>query len=78
LLTGGEAADDSEAAIIESVEYIRDGLGLPSTLRELDGTSKSGLRATAEHTAEDPFLNLGPVDFDPSVEAIEQALNSAW
>jgi alcohol dehydrogenase class IV len=78
LLTGGEDADDSEAAIIESVEYIRDGLGLPSTLRELDGTSKSGLRATAEHTAEDPFLNLGPVDFDPSVEAIEQALNSAW
>jgi len=78
LLTGDEAAETTEGAIIEAVEDVRDGLGLPSMLRELDGTSKDGLHAVAEHTADDPFLNLGPTEFDPSVEAVEQTLRNAW
>lgn len=78
LLIGTEDAETTEEAIIEAVEEVRDGLGLSSKLRELNGTSENELRAVAEHTAHDPFLDLGPTRFDPSVDDIEAALRDAW
>jgi alcohol dehydrogenase class IV len=78
LLTGEEAASSTEDAVVEAVETVRDGLGLPSRLRDVEGTSKDGLRAAAEHTAEDGFLDLGPEAFEPSVDDIERTLEDAW
>ncbi|WP_226043261.1 iron-containing alcohol dehydrogenase family protein [Natrinema sp. DC36] len=78
LVTGEENADTTEAAIVEAVRTVRDGLGLPSRLRDIQGTMVAGLRAVAEHTAEDAFLEIGPAEFDPTVDDIERALRDAW
>lgn len=78
LVTNAEDAASTEDAVVEAVETVRDGLGLPSRLRDVDGTTKQGLRAAAEHTAADAFLDVGPAEFDPTVEAIERTLEDAW
>lgn len=70
--------DDPEEAVIEAVETLRDGLGLPSRLRDVEGTEDSDLRAAAEHVAADDFLDVGPPEFDPTVAAIEATLQAAW
>lgn len=70
--------DDPAAAVVGAVEEIRDGLGLPSRLRDLDGTSRDGLRDAAVLAHEDPFLDLGPAAFDPTVDEIEAMLEDAW
>lgn len=78
LVTDTGRYDTTEAAVIEAVRDVRDGLGLPSRLRDLEGTSEAGLRDVAEYTAEDPLFDLGPPGFDPSIDDIEQALRNAW
>jgi len=78
LVTDTGRGDTTEAAVIEAVRDVRNGLGLPSRLRDLEGTSKDGLRDVAEYTAEDPLLDLGPPEFDPSIDDIEQALRNTW
>jgi alcohol dehydrogenase class IV len=78
LVTGAEDADGTEAAVVEAIRTIRDGLGLPSRLRDIEGTNEAELREVAEHTAEDAFLDVGPREFDPSVGAIERTLRDAW
>jgi alcohol dehydrogenase class IV len=78
LVTGEEAAEGTEAAVVEAVRTVRDGLGLPSRLRDIEGTDEAELRAVAQHTADDAFLELGPPEFDPSVDDIERTLRDAW
>ncbi|WP_255152079.1 iron-containing alcohol dehydrogenase family protein [Halorarius halobius] len=70
--------DDPAAAVVESVETVRDGLGLPSRLRDVEGTSEDGLPAAARRVADDEFLEIGPPSFDPSVDEIEATLRDAW
>jgi len=69
---------DPEAAVIEAVEEIRDGLGLPTRLRDVDGTTEAELRQAAERTAHDALIDVGPPDFDPSIDEIETTLRNAW
>jgi alcohol dehydrogenase class IV len=69
---------DPEAAVIEAVEEIRDGLGLPTRLRDVEGTDESELRQAAERTAHDALIDVGPPDFDPSINQIEATLRDAW
>jgi alcohol dehydrogenase class IV len=71
-------ADDRVAAIVQSVVAVRDGLDLPSRLRDIEGATKDELRATAELAYEDAFMRNGPADVDPGVEAIEDVLQAAW
>lgn len=78
LVTGEEDARDTEEAVIEAVTTIRDSLGLPSHLRDAEGTSEAELGEAAEHVAEDNFLDLGPESFEPSVDDIEATLRDAW
>lgn len=78
LVTGDEDATETEEAVVEAVETVRDGLGLPSRLRDVEGTSRDRLGSAAEHTAADAFLDIGPPEFEPSVDAIERALEDAW
>lgn len=77
-LVPGAEPDDLRQAIIESVIEIRDGLELPSRLRDVPGTSRDRLRITAERVAEDDFLDIGPPSFDPSIDEIESTLSDAW
>ncbi|MFO7927722.1 MAG: iron-containing alcohol dehydrogenase family protein [Halobacteriota archaeon] len=69
---------DPGPAVIDAVTEIRDGLGLPSRLRDLDGTSADGLRNAAVLAHEDAFMNIGPAEFDPTVDDIEAILERAW
>ena len=70
--------DDIDEAVIDAVTEVRDGLGLPKRLRVIEGTEKSGLRSAAEHTYQDDFLDIGPPEFNPTVDDIEEALHRAW
>lgn len=70
--------EDPEAAVITAVEEIRDGLGLPTRLRDVEGTSEAELRQAAERTAHDGLIDMGPPDFDPSIDEIEATLRDAW
>lgn len=70
--------DDVESAVVDAVLDVRDGLGLPSRLRDVEGTSEDGLRAAAERTANDALLDLGPPTFEPSVDDLEATLRDAW
>ena len=82
VLAEGLVLDDepghTEAAIIRAVEEIRDGLALPSRLRDVEGTTEDELGEVAVHVSEDDFLEIGPPEFDPTVEEIEQTLRAAW
>lgn len=72
------APSDPAAAVIAAVEEVRDGLGLPARLRDVDGTDEAGIRGAAELTHADDFVRLGPAGFDPSVAEIEAAIQAAW
>lgn len=81
LLADGLGVDtdgDPAPAIIDAVTEIRDGLRLPSRLRDLDGTDEDGLRRAAELTHEDAFMSIGPDGFEPTVDDVEAALVQAW
>jgi alcohol dehydrogenase class IV len=69
---------DPEAAVIQAIEEIRNGLGLPTRLRDVEGTSESELRQAAKRTAHDDLIDVGPADFDPSIDEIEATLHEAW
>ena len=71
-------ADDPAAAIVETVAGIREGLDLPTRLRDVEGTDEERIGEVAEVTHADSFLRNGPEDFDPTVEEMEAALRAAW
>jgi alcohol dehydrogenase class IV len=77
LVTDDDVADPA-AAVIEAVTEIRDGLDLPTRLRDLEGTDEDRLREVAEITREDAFMVNSPPDFDPSVDDLESVLRAAW
>jgi alcohol dehydrogenase len=74
-------ADTDEAragGIIAEVETIRDALGLPTRLREIDDMSESDLPAVAEDVAGDGLLPYCPEGLDPTAEDLEDVLRAAW
>lgn len=71
-------AADSTDAVVETVAEIRDGLDLPSRLRDLPNADRSILRDIAEATIEDAFMANVPENLDPTADDIEQLLESAW
>ena len=77
-LVAEEGGEDEAAAVVAAVEEIRDGLGLPSRLRDVEGPTEEGLYDAAVYAREDPFMDLGPEGFDPSVEDLEGVLRDAW
>lgn len=77
----GIEADSPEAtaeAIVTEVERIRDALGLPSRLREIDDLSESELSAVAADVHADGLMPYCPAGLDPTIEDIEAVLRDAW
>jgi alcohol dehydrogenase class IV len=72
------SADDPATAVVDAVRNVRDGMGLPARLREVDGIEREALPAVAEATHGDRFIDNGPEGFDPTLEAIEETLETAW
>lgn len=74
--TAGKSAAELAAAVVDAVAGVRDDLGLPTALRELDGLSQGDLPAIAETIHDDSLLADAPVQ--PSVEEIRGVLERAW
>jgi alcohol dehydrogenase class IV len=75
---GVDNAADHEAAVVDAVTEIRDGLGLPSRLRDVDGPGPAEFTAVAEAILADRFMANAPPGLDPTVEDIESVLEAAW
>ena len=75
---GVEDADDKATAIADAVADVRDGLGLPSRLRDLDGADRTILRDIAESTIDDAFMPNVPEGLNATADDIEQMLEAAW
>ena len=71
------SADDPATAVVEAVRDVRDGMGLPARLREVEGIERETLPAIAETIHGDRFIDNGPEGFDPTVEEIEDTLETA-
>lgn len=69
---------DTAAAIVESVEQVRDGLGLPAQLRDIDGSDPAEFSEVAEAIRTDPIIANVPRGLDPTTEEIEGVLETAY
>jgi len=75
---GVDDAADREAAVVEAVTEIRDALGLPARLRDVDGPGPDEFAAVAEAVLADPFMANAPPGLEPTVAEIEGILETAW
>ena len=62
--------------VVEEVTAVRDALGLPSRLRELEPVRREDLPAIARATHDDPCLDDAPLE--PTVDELEAVLAAAW
>ncbi|WP_336002620.1 iron-containing alcohol dehydrogenase family protein [Halorientalis halophila] len=76
--TEGKSDAELAEAVVDRVAEIRDDLGLPSTLRELDGIAQSDLPNVAAYVMDDGLMAYVPNELDPTVEEIEGVLREAW
>ncbi len=70
--------DQLGEAIIDEVVAVRDGLGLPSRLRDLESVPKEAFPAIAEHTLGDEKMTQAPEGLEPTVDELEAVLRAAW
>ncbi|MFC6835543.1 iron-containing alcohol dehydrogenase family protein [Halomarina ordinaria] len=77
LLATAFGVDDAEGVVSE-VERVRDGLDLPSRLRDLDGVERDALDDVARLTREDALFENGPEGYGPSRAAVRETLDDAW
>lgn len=71
-------ADDRAGAVVESVADVRDGMGLPDRLRDLDPVERDALPDVAAYVADDYFLRNCPEGLDPTEDELLDVLESAW
>lgn len=64
--------------IVDTVEDVRDSLGLPVRLRDLGPVARSDITALAEYTLQDSPTERAPSGLDPTVEELTAVLESAW
>lgn len=69
---------DTAAAIVESIEQVRDALGLPAQLRDVDGPDPAEFPEVAEAIRTDSFMANVPRGLDPTTEEIEAVLEDAY
>ncbi|WP_256301426.1 iron-containing alcohol dehydrogenase family protein [Haloarchaeobius salinus] len=73
----GDAADPADA-VVESVTAVRDSLGLPTRLCEVDGPEPDGFPSVAEAVLADSFMRNKPPGLDPTQAEIEAVLEAAY
>lgn len=70
--------DGSATAVVEAVTEVRDTLGLPARLRDVDGPEPGEFPAVAETVLADPLMDNVPEGVDATASDIEGVLESAW
>jgi alcohol dehydrogenase class IV len=73
-----EHAADPAEAVVAAVTEVRDTLGLPTRLRDVDGPDPDAFTEVARYISDDPLAANLPPDLDPTVEEIEDVLEAAW
>jgi len=76
--TDGRSREELAEGVVEAVREIRDALGLPARLRDIDAVNRSSFDAMAETTATDSFLDNAPEGFEPTVGELREVLERAW
>jgi alcohol dehydrogenase class IV len=71
-------ADDPADAVVEEVAAVRDALGLPTRLRDVDGPEPGDFPAVAEHVVADSFAANVPAALDLTTDDVEAVLDAAW
>jgi alcohol dehydrogenase class IV len=75
---GAETSDARADAVVKRVEEIRDALGLPSRLRDIDNMAESDLPDIAEDVHTDGLMPYCPDGLSPTVGELEAVLREAW
>ena len=65
-------------AVVGAVADVRDALGLPDRLRDVDGLSRSDLDDIAQIIVADSLMDTVPSGLDPTADDVEAVLRSAW
>lgn len=65
---------DVDAAIVDAVTELRNALGLPSRLRDVDGPARDEFPTVAQAVLDDSFMTNAPPTLDASREDIERIL----
>jgi len=74
-----DVADPADTdAIVAAVTEVRDALGLPTRLRDVDGPDRSEFPTVAQIVLDDSFMKNGPDGLDAAREEIEQVLDAAY
>jgi alcohol dehydrogenase class IV len=60
------------------VTEVRDALGLPTRLRDVDGPAPAAFEAVAAAILGDSFMDNTPPGLEPTVEEIESVLQAAY
>lgn len=74
---GAAAAGDPSEAVVDAVASVRDGMGLPAHLRELD-VDRDAIPDIAATVHADGFLRNGPEGLSPTQADLEAVLRDAW
>lgn len=75
---GVSGADDPAAAVVEKVKDIRDALGLPGRLRDVEGPTREEFPTVIETVMTDAFMENIPSGMDVSEGDIEAVLEKAY
>lgn len=65
-------------AVVAEVERVRDALGMPARLREVDGLGRDDLASAAQHTADDALMDHLPSGLEADEAALLELLEAAW
>jgi len=65
-------------AIVAAVAAVRDALGLPTRLRDVDGPIPDEFERVARHTLEDSFMGNAPEGLDATRSDLEAILDAAY
>ncbi|WP_433631697.1 iron-containing alcohol dehydrogenase family protein [Halomicrococcus sp. NG-SE-24] len=71
-------ARDAADAVVDAVAQVRDALGLPSRLRDVDGPGPDEFPAVAEAIVADSFTANAPPGLDPDAAEIEAVLRESY
>ncbi|WP_302081933.1 iron-containing alcohol dehydrogenase family protein [Salinibaculum rarum] len=71
-------ADETAGAIVDAVSDVRDALGLPARLRDVDGPGPDEFPSVAKAVLADSFMANAPAGLDATESDIEGVLEDAW
>lgn len=77
-MLGVADVDDPSRAVVEAVAAVRDTLGLPSRLRDVDGPEPGEFAEVAGYILADTIVANAPAGLYPTAEEIEAVLRAAY